>query len=56
LVLRPAIYWPYTVAVSLRRALQKRRRQAFERRRQARAQAETNEPAGSVNGKPEQVP
>ena len=33
LVLRPTIYWPYTAAVSLRRALQKRRRQAFERRR-----------------------
>ena len=31
LVIRPALYWPYTAAVSLRRALQQRRRQAFER-------------------------
>ncbi len=33
LVLRPAVYWPYTLAVSLRRAQQKRRRRAFEARR-----------------------
>lgn len=33
LVLRPSIYWPYTAAVSLRRSLQKRRRQTFERQR-----------------------
>lgn len=34
LVLRPAIYWPYALAVSLRRALQKRKRRAFEQRRE----------------------
>jgi peptidoglycan pentaglycine glycine transferase (the first glycine) len=34
LVLRPALYWPYTLAVTLRRALHKRRRRAFERRRE----------------------
>lgn len=33
LVLRPAIYWPYVGAVSLRRALLQWRRRAFERRR-----------------------
>lgn len=38
IVLRPEIYWPYTTAVSLRRAWQKRRRRAFEQRRE-RAQA-----------------
>src|SRR5215813_10693744 len=56
LVLRPAIYWPYTAAVSLRRALQKRKRQAFERRReqtQAPAeQAKKAEKAGEVEGRP----
>ena len=36
LVLRPAIYWPYSAAVSLRRALQRRRRRAFERNRERR--------------------
>jgi peptidoglycan pentaglycine glycine transferase (the first glycine) len=34
LVVRPALYWPYYTAVSLRRALQRRRRAAFERRRE----------------------
>lgn len=34
LVLRPTIYWPYNTAVRLRRALQKRRRRAFDRKRQ----------------------
>lgn len=34
LVLRPAIYWPYATAVSLRRAWQKRKRRAFEQRRE----------------------
>lgn len=34
LVLRPLVYWPYYAAVSLRRALQRRKRHAFERERQ----------------------
>jgi peptidoglycan pentaglycine glycine transferase (the first glycine) len=34
LPLRPLLYWPYTTAVSLRRERQKRKRQAFERRRE----------------------
>jgi peptidoglycan pentaglycine glycine transferase (the first glycine) len=38
LVLRPALYWPYTLAVTLRRALHKRRRRAFERRRERERQ------------------
>jgi peptidoglycan pentaglycine glycine transferase (the first glycine) len=33
LVLRPLVYWPYTVAVSLRRKGQRRRRRRFEERR-----------------------
>jgi lipid II:glycine glycyltransferase (peptidoglycan interpeptide bridge formation enzyme) len=33
LVLRPTIYWPYTLAVTARRAQQKRRRRAFEAKR-----------------------
>jgi lipid II:glycine glycyltransferase (peptidoglycan interpeptide bridge formation enzyme) len=37
LVLRPAIYWPYALAVSTRRALQQRRRRQFERQRQRQA-------------------
>jgi lipid II:glycine glycyltransferase (peptidoglycan interpeptide bridge formation enzyme) len=43
LVLRPTVYWPYTLAVSLRRAQQKRRRRAFEA---ARAQEHARD-AGS---------
>lgn len=35
LPLRPALYWPYTAAVSLRRALQKRRRSRARERRRA---------------------
>jgi peptidoglycan pentaglycine glycine transferase (the first glycine) len=39
LPLRPALYWPYVGLVSLRRAQQKRKRAAFERRRQAQLTA-----------------
>ncbi len=38
LVLRPTLYWPYTLAVSLRRALHKRRRRVFEQRRERERQ------------------
>jgi peptidoglycan pentaglycine glycine transferase (the first glycine) len=33
LVLRPLVYWPYTAAVSLRRAVRRRQRRSFEQRR-----------------------
>src|SRR6185437_2099478 len=39
LPLRPALYWPYTGIVSLRRAQQKRRRARFEKQRQAKLTA-----------------
>jgi lipid II:glycine glycyltransferase (peptidoglycan interpeptide bridge formation enzyme) len=46
LPLRPALYWPYTLAVSARRDLRHRRRQRFERRReQERARREAAAPA-----------
>ncbi|HEU5345980.1 MAG TPA: peptidoglycan bridge formation glycyltransferase FemA/FemB family protein [Ktedonobacterales bacterium] len=41
LPLRPALYWPYTTAVSLRRALRKRQRRRFEARRQRQTHEET---------------
>jgi len=53
LPLRPLLYWPYTTAVALRRERQKRKRQAFERRREQknspqRSQtAERETPAGA---------
>jgi hypothetical protein len=34
LPLRPALYWPYTTAVSLRRSLRHRQRRRFEAQRQ----------------------
>lgn len=37
LPLRPALYWPYVGLVSLRRAMNARKRQAFERQRQMKA-------------------
>jgi lipid II:glycine glycyltransferase (peptidoglycan interpeptide bridge formation enzyme) len=43
LVLRPTIYWPYNLAVTLRRAQQKRRRRAFETAR-AREHAASDTP------------
>jgi lipid II:glycine glycyltransferase (peptidoglycan interpeptide bridge formation enzyme) len=47
LVLRPAIYWPYNAAVTLRRNWQKRRRRAFEQRRE-RDRQESAAPATAV--------
>ncbi|MGE5333331.1 MAG: lipid II:glycine glycyltransferase FemX [Nitrososphaerota archaeon] len=41
LVVRPALYWPYYTAVSLRRNMQRRKRAAFERQRQTQRQAGT---------------
>lgn len=38
LVLRPAIYWPYLLAVTLRRDLRQRRRRRFEQRRERERQ------------------
>ncbi|HEX8996476.1 MAG TPA: peptidoglycan bridge formation glycyltransferase FemA/FemB family protein [Ktedonobacterales bacterium] len=52
LPLRPALYWPYTTAVSLRRALRRRQRRRFEarreRERQARERAQTPASAATV--------
>ena len=54
LVVRPAIYWPYYTAVSLRRNMQRRKRAAFERRREqarqaaAKKQANGSQPADSA--------
>ena len=45
LPLRPLIYWPYVTAVSLRRSIQKRRRRAFERRRELAQQRQAPAPA-----------
>jgi peptidoglycan pentaglycine glycine transferase (the first glycine) len=45
LPLRPALYWPYVGLVSLRRAQQKRKRAAFEQRRQAKLTAARGAPA-----------
>lgn len=43
LVLRPAIYWPYVAAVTLRREMQQRQRRRFEeRRRLERERRESN--------------
>ncbi len=50
LVLRPAIYWPYTLAVTARRALQKRRRQAFERRRERARQENSGGVTAAATG------
>ncbi|HEV2237541.1 MAG TPA: peptidoglycan bridge formation glycyltransferase FemA/FemB family protein [Ktedonobacterales bacterium] len=48
LPLRPALYWPYSLAVSARRELRHRRRQRFERRReQERARREAAAKAGA---------
>lgn len=55
LPLRPLLYWPYTAAVSLRRQLQKRQRQAFERRRErerAASERQTGQPAPPAADRP----
>jgi lipid II:glycine glycyltransferase (peptidoglycan interpeptide bridge formation enzyme) len=50
LPLRPALYWPYTGLVSLRRARQKRRRARFERQRQTKlTRANGASPAEAAN-------
>jgi hypothetical protein len=47
---RPALYWPYYTAVSLRRSMQRRKRAAFERRRErARQATPTKQPSGPPN-------
>lgn len=49
LVLRPAIYWPYVAAVTLRRDLQQWRRRRFERRREReRLRRESAKPAAAA--------
>ncbi|HZC04236.1 MAG TPA: peptidoglycan bridge formation glycyltransferase FemA/FemB family protein [Ktedonobacterales bacterium] len=48
LPLRPTLYWPYTMAVSLRRSLRHRRRQRFEARRERERQAREQAP-GAAN-------
>jgi lipid II:glycine glycyltransferase (peptidoglycan interpeptide bridge formation enzyme) len=50
LVVRPALYWPYYTAVSLRRRMQRRRRAAFERRHQQAHPAD--QPFGKAQGQP----
>ena len=50
LVVRPALYWPYYTAVSLRRSMQRRKRAAFERRRErARQATPTKQPGRQPN-------
>jgi len=43
LPLRPALYWPYEGLVALRRAMERRRRRAFERRRRAKEAREAGD-------------
>lgn len=50
LVVRPALYWPYTTLVSLRRNMQRRRRVAFERRRQGQRPTVTKQQSDEKAG------
>jgi hypothetical protein len=45
LPLRPALYWPYTTAVSLRRALRHAQRRRFEARRERQRVAHEQAPS-----------
>jgi lipid II:glycine glycyltransferase (peptidoglycan interpeptide bridge formation enzyme) len=48
LPLRPALYWPYTTAVSLRRSLRHRRRRRFEAQRERQRQTHEEQPSAAT--------
>ena len=50
LVVRPALYWPYYTAVSLRRTMQRRKRAAFERQREHARQATAPKQPNTTSG------
>ena len=50
LVVRPALYWPYYTAFSLRRTMQRRKRAAFERQREHARQASAPKQPSTASG------
>jgi hypothetical protein len=55
LPLRPALYWPYVTAVSLRRSLRRAQRRRFEARRERERQAREQQPGAPKVAKTEKM-